>query len=220
MASETSVSSTNSSAIPAEGSANLGATLLRVAWLAVGLGLVIEVIMILLAVGFSSTFGMGKIIADLVQKISWSVIVCVGLAFGKAASHGKATWMGLSGLFAAPVAFSVAGTLHKAANSALKLAEQGAGVAFPFVIAALKGIEYAVLGLLLAWLGKRATAGAMTYTGTGLAVGVVFATAIVYSSGAQHMTPGAISMFVNEVIFPIGCSLAIFGADVLGRRIK
>ena len=84
MASETSLSSTNSSAIPAEGSANLGAT-----------------------------------------------------------------------------------TLHKAANSALKLAEQGAGVAFPFVIAALKGIEYAVLGLLLAWLGKRTTAGAMTYRGRG-----------------------------------------------------
>jgi hypothetical protein len=218
MTSQSDVAS-NDSAV-ADGTATLGATLLRVAWLAVGLGLVLEVILIVLAIGFSSALGMGKIVADLVQKISWSVIVCVGLAFGKAASKGKAAWMGLSGLFAAPVAFSVAGTLHKTAASALKLAEQGAGVAFPFLIAALKGLEYAVLGLLLAWLGKKATAGAMTYTGTGLVVGLVFATAIVYASGAQQMTPGVISQFVNEVVFPIGCSLAIFGADVLGKRIK
>ena len=218
MTSQSDVAS-NDSAV-ADGTATLGATLLRVAWLAVGLGLVLEVILIVLAIGFSSALGMGKIVADLVQKISWSVIVCVGLAFGKAASKGKAAWMGLSGLFAAPVAFSVAGTLHKTAASALKLAEQGAGVAFPFLIAALKGLEYAVLGLLLAWLGKKATAGAMTYTGTGLVVGLVFATAIVYASGAQQMTPGVISQFVNEVVFPIGCCLAIFGADVLGKRIK
>ena len=65
----------NDSAV-ADGTATLGATLLRVAWLAVGLGLVLEVILILLAIGFSSTLGMGKIVADLVQKISWSVIVC------------------------------------------------------------------------------------------------------------------------------------------------
>jgi hypothetical protein len=220
MESQTHVPSTDSSAITAEGTATLGATLLRVAWLAVGLGLVLEVLLILLAIGFSGTLGMGKIVADLVQKISWSVIVCVGLAFGKAASNGKAAWMGLSGLFATPVAFGIARTLHKTAASALKLAEQSYGAAFPFVIVALKGIEYAVLGLVLAWLGKKATAGAMSYTGTGLVVGLVFATAIVYSSGAQHMTPDVISQFVNEVVFPIGCSLAIFGADVLGKRMK
>src|SRR5690349_11814661 len=78
MASQTHLSFTDSSAITAEGTATLGATLLRVAWLAVGLGLVLEVILILLAIGFSGTLGMGKIVADLVQKISWSVIVCVG----------------------------------------------------------------------------------------------------------------------------------------------
>ena len=220
MTSQTNVSSTDSSAVAADGTATLGATLLRVAWLAVGLGLVLEAILLLLAIGFGGALGMGKIVADLVQKISWSVIVCVGLAFGKTASKGSAAWMGLSGLFGAPVAFSVAGTLHKTAASALKLAEQGAGAAFPFLIVALKGLEYAVLGLLLAWLGKKAAAGAMSYAGTGLGVGIIFATAIVYASGAQQVTPGVISQFVNEVVFPIGCSLAIFGADVLGKRMK
>jgi hypothetical protein len=218
--SQTSVSSTDSSAINADGTASLGATLLRVAWLAVGLGLVIEAILIVLAVGFAGTLGMGKIVTDLVQKISWSVIVCVGLAFGKAASKGKAGWMGLSGLFGAPVAFSVAGTLHKSASSALKLAEQSSGSGFPFAIAALKGIEYAALGILLAWLGKKAGAGAASYAGTGLGVGLVFATAIVLSSGVQQMSSAVISQFVNELVFPVGCSLAIFGADVLGKRIK
>ena len=220
MASETDISSVDSSAVTEEGEATLGATLLRVAWLAVGLGLIIEAILIILAVGFAGTLGMGKIVADLVQRISWSVIVCVGLAFGKAASKGKAAWMGLSGLFGAPIAFSVAGTLHKSASTALKLAEQSSESGFPFAIAALKGIEYAVLGILLAWLGKKTSAGAVSYAGTGLGIGLVFATAIAYSSGAQHMTSGGISMFINEVVFPVGCALAIFGADVLGKRIK
>jgi hypothetical protein len=218
--SQSNVSSTSSAASTTEGSATLGATLLRVAWLAVGLGLVLEAILLILTISFGGALGMGKIVADLVQKISWSVIVCVGLAFGKTVSKGNAAWMGLSGLFGAPVAFRVAGTLHKTASSALKLAEQGAGAAFPFLIAALKGLEYAVLGLLLAWLGKKAAAGAMSYAGIGLGVGVIFATVIVYASGAQQVTPGVISQFINELVFPIGCSLAIFGADVLGKRIR
>ncbi|MGH7833738.1 MAG: hypothetical protein ACREQK_08850 [Candidatus Binatia bacterium] len=32
------------------------------------------------------------------------------------------------------------------------------------------------------------------------------------------VTPKALAQFVNEVIFPVGCSLALFAADVLGKR--
>jgi len=63
------------------------------------------------------------------------MIVCVGLAFGKTASRGQPAWTGLSGLLSAPIAFSVAGTLHKSASYALKLA--GAGPTGAFVITGL-----------------------------------------------------------------------------------
>src|SRR5215470_14614616 len=125
--SQPTASTTNLTAADTEGGATLGATLLRVAWLAILLGLVIEAILLLFAAGFGGIPGIRKIVADIVQKVSWSVIVCVGLAFGKAASKGQPSWTGLSGVFAAPVAFSVAGTLHKSASYALNL-PAGSGV--------------------------------------------------------------------------------------------
>ena len=215
--SQPNASTTTLTASDTEGGATLGATLLRVAWLAIILGLVIEAILLLLAAGFGGIPGIKKIVADIVQKVSWSVIVCVGLAFGKAASKGQPPWTGLSGLFAAPVAFSVAGTLHKSASYALNL-PAAAGVIVPFLIALLKGLEYGALGWLLAQVGKKSGVGAGAYAGVGFVVGLVFGTAIVYSSGANRAMLAILPQFINEVLFPIGCSLALFAADVLGKR--
>ncbi len=130
-------------------SANLSDTLLRIAWLSILLGLAIEVILLVIATGAGKLPGVQSIAADLAQKISWSVIVCAGLAFGKAASKGQPSWMALAGLVSAPIAFNVARTLHKSVSFALKVTSPGAGVAFPFLIAGLKGLEYAALGMLL-----------------------------------------------------------------------
>jgi len=198
--------------------AALGATLRRVAWLSIVLGLTIEAILLLLATGFGGIPGISKIVAELVQKISWSMIVCVGLAFGKTASRGQPAWTGLSGLLSAPIAFSVAGTLHKSASYALKLAGAGPTGAFPFLVTGLKGLEYGALGWLLTWVGRRTQVGAASYAGVGFGVGLVFGLAIVYSSGAQTLAmPTVLYQCVNEVLFPIGCSLALFAADALGK---
>src|SRR2546422_606151 len=56
--------------------------LLHVGWLAVLLGLVMEVILVALAAGFGTLKGANPILADVVQKVSWSVVVCTGLAVG------------------------------------------------------------------------------------------------------------------------------------------
>src|SRR2546422_1990698 len=70
--------------------------LLHVGWLAVLLGLVMEVILVVLAAGFGTLKGANPILADLVQKVSWSVVVCVGLAFGTTAKKARGPLMGRS----------------------------------------------------------------------------------------------------------------------------
>ncbi|HEY9421862.1 MAG TPA: hypothetical protein VIW92_10655, partial [Thermoanaerobaculia bacterium] len=122
---------------------------LRVAWLSVGLGIVLEIVLLVLA-AFTDTGGASPkpFISDLAQKISWSFIVCIGLALGTTASKARPGVMGLLGLISAPLAFTVARSVHKGVNEALGLAAT-AGGASVFLIAALKGVEYAVLGAVL-----------------------------------------------------------------------
>ncbi|MBM4260245.1 MAG: hypothetical protein FJ145_02270 [Deltaproteobacteria bacterium] len=198
---------------------DLAATILRVAWLAILLGVGMELLLLIVAAFRSQIPGIEPIIAGLVQKVSWSGLVCTGLAFGKAASNSNPGWMALAGLFSAPTAFSVARALHKSTAHALKAAEGGAAAAFPLLIAGLKGLEYAALGLILGWVGKRFGPSLMAYGSTGLAIGVVFGTPI-----AELATPGGfgsakiIPVLVNEVLFPVGCSLALYAAEAIGKK--
>ncbi len=201
-----------------EGS-QLAQTLLRVAWLSILLGLALEVIMLVIAANANKLPGIAPIIADVVQKISWSGLVCTGLAFGKAASSSNPTWMAFAGLLSAPTALAAARVLHKSTAQALKVAEAGAAAAFPFFIAGLKGVEYAALGLLLGWIGKRASSGLVAYSCSGLLIGVVFGTTIAAASTSGGFeTMKIIPPLVNEVLFPVGCSLAIYAADAIGRH--
>ncbi|MGH7886619.1 MAG: hypothetical protein ACREPG_02055, partial [Candidatus Binatia bacterium] len=58
-----------------EGS-HLAQTLLHIAWLSIILGLTMEIIMLVIAANANKLPGIGPIIADVVQKISWSGLVC------------------------------------------------------------------------------------------------------------------------------------------------
>src|SRR5918995_4212069 len=79
----------------------LGSTLFRVAWLAILLGFAMEALLLLFTAGFEILPGLGPMVAELIGKVSWSAIVCAGLALGTAASKARAPFMGLLGfLFA------------------------------------------------------------------------------------------------------------------------
>lgn len=81
------------------------------------------------------------------------------------------------------------------------------------VLTAIKAVEYAWLGAALAWLTKRAATG-KPYALLGLATGVVFAGVIIGLVLTQSPTAPApaalVSRAVNEVLFPVGCSLVLF----------
>ena len=207
------------SAIPKENAASLADMVLRVAWLAILLGIAMEAIMLILAAYKNRFPALEVIVAGIVQKISWSGLVCTGLAFGTAASRGNPTWMALAGLLSAPAAFSIARALHNSTAYAQKAAEAGAAAAFPFLLAGIKGLEYAALGMILGWAGKHAAANLKTYAGGGLLIGSTFGTFI-----AGLATPGGfhsaniVAPLVNEVLFPVGCSLALFAAKAFGEK--
>src|SRR4028118_1499169 len=97
---------------------NAGVTLLRVAWLAVALGLAMEALLLLLAAGFGEVLGLKALVADLVRNVTWAAFVCVGLAVGTTLSKIQVPAMGFFGFLAAPLAFEVSRRLHKGTRTA------------------------------------------------------------------------------------------------------
>ncbi len=214
--------SDNNTQVPSDAAtADLRTTLLRVAWLAVLLGFVMEGVLLLLGVGLGDLFGLGPTVAGFVKNVSWSVFVCVGLAVGTAVSKAQVPAMGLSGLLAAPLAFEVSRSLHKGTLEALAVTGGGGDGVSPILIVVVKGLEYAVLGMAIGWVGKRPWGGAAAHAGAGLAVGLAFGgTILALTMGAspQPLPADLVSQGVNEVLFPVGCSLVLYSAGVLGKR--
>ena len=206
-----------------EQASSFGATLLRVAWLAILLGLAIEVLMLVLGGAFGNVLGIGPVIADLVRNVTWSVFVCVGLAVGTAVVKARVPVMGLTGLISAPLAFQASRVMHKGTLEALAatgtIASSGTST---FLVALIKGIEYGCLGMIIGWVGTRPWGGAMAHIAAGLAIGLVFGGSlltIAYVSAPEPLTTAdMVSRGVNEILFPVGCSLVLFSAAALGRK--
>ncbi len=197
-------------------------TLLNTAWMAVLLGLGMEIILLAVAAGFQKSTSTQAIVADLVQKISWSTFVCVGVAVGTAAGRMRSHMMGLAGLIAAPIAFNVAKALHKSTAQALSVAGPAAsGGPSPFLLALIKGLEYAALGFAIGHI-SRSSAGLRGHVLAGGVIGVVFGGTIIYLTVSMAVQPmpaiGIVSRCVNEFIFPVGCAVVLYAAQKLGDK--
>jgi hypothetical protein len=204
-------------------SPNLGLRLLRVAWLAIALGMAMEGLLLLLGAGLGRTLGLESIVADLVGNVSWSVFVCCGLAIGTAVAKARVPVMGFLGLLAAPAAFEVSRALHKGTLEAMATTGGGSEVLSPILVGFIKALEYGCLGLAIAWVGQRPWGGAVAHITVGLLVGLVFGgTIVALTMGSTPPPPpaDALTVGVNEVIFPIGCSLVLFSAGALGKRMS
>lgn len=210
------IEETLTNSAPAVPAANLAQTLLRVAWLAVLLGFVIQLLLLIAGYAFGTLPGIKPLIAEIVNRVAWSTIVCVGLAIGTLAAKAKPSAMALAGLLAAPLAFVVARSLSKGVAQALDMGD-ASGDSSVFLFAMIKAIEYAWLGLLLGRLGQRFNAGALAFGGAGLATGVIFG-GIVLALLYPLALPAMVARGINEILFPIGCALVIYSADALGRR--
>jgi hypothetical protein len=77
--------------------------------------------------------------------------------------------------------------------------------------------------MAVAWLGSRSWGGAAAHAGLGLLVGTVFGgTLVAVTLAFVPATPVAALVLqgINELLFPVGCSLVLFSAGALGERIS
>lgn len=203
-------------------SAGSKAMLLRVAWLAILLGLLLQLALLVAAAGFGSFAGLGPLVAETARNVGWSVLVCTGVAVGRVAAKGRPPLMGIAGFLAAPLALTIANTIQKGIAAALDL-PQAAGAASLWVLV-LKAAEYGCLAAALGWIGRRAWAGAPAYGAVGLLAGIVFggaALVVVAQSAPTPLSTAALMVKgVNELVFPVGCALVIFAAEVLEKRVR
>ena len=203
--------------------AGFRATLLRVAWLAILLGLLLQLAQLLAAVPLGAFAGARPLVAETIRNVGWSVLVCSGIALGRGASKGRVPLMGLAGLLAAPVALNVANMLQKGIAGALGVDAPAGGLA-PLGVMLLRAAEYGCLGAALGWIGRRAWGGTLEHLVVGLLTGLAFGAAALVLVGQSAPGPPGVEAFVvrgvNELLFPMGCALVTYAATVLGRRTK
>ncbi len=197
--------------------------LLHVIWLSILLGLAIEATLVLIARAFAHNSGAQPLIAEVVQKLSWSFLVCMGLAIGTTVAKSLPAAPGVVGLLATPLAFYVARALHRGAIQALGLVETSSDSIAPLLLAALRGVEYGCLGALIGWAVRRNRGTARTHLAIGFATGLIFGGAFVLlrseSAAARLALAGVLALGVNEVIFPTGCAFVLYAAGALEKRL-
>jgi len=197
----------------------LARTLFKVAWMAVVVGLVLELILLSLAAALDKTES-GQFFAGLVQKLSWSTLVCVGLGICTAAAKAvRPIMMGMMGFLSAPIAFAIARSLHKSVAEALSVAV-AAGGGQPWMLALVKAIQYGCFGLAVGWLAKRPGVRYGHYAGVGFATGGVFGGLAVWLSMPVGGAAAAdvVARAINELLFPVGCATVLYATQFVGRR--
>lgn len=203
----------------------LGSTLFRVVWLAILLGFAMEILILLPQAGFGVLPGLESVFKDLAGKVTWSTLVCAGLAAGTVASSARAPMMGVFGFLVAPLAFHLSRALQQGVAKTVEEVAAGVSVGSQplLVLALLKAVEYGCLGVTIGWIGGRPWGGALAHAAVGLAVGIFFGSAIVgftYWTAPEPLTTADLfSRSINEVLFPIGCSLVLYTATAFGKRV-
>jgi len=194
------------------------ATLLRVAWLAIALGVLLQLALLLVTAGFGTAINPRPLLAETLKTVSWSLLVCVGVALGRVAAKGRLPLEGVTGLLAAPLALTAANAVQKGVAEAVNAAGVPAGPA-PLWVLAIKAAEYGCLGLALEWVGRLAWGSALGHLAVGLMTGVVFGglflAVVVQSAPTPLSTPSLLAKGANELLFPVGCALVVFIAEVL-----
>lgn len=207
----------------AKPTASTARTVVNVAWMSILLGVTLEVFLLLIAAGAGPLVKLQPFAADLVQKITWASIVCIGLALGNSAAKLRPHLTGFLGFLSAPLGFATARALHKSTEKALGLVSAAAAAGpSPFFLAGMKAVEYAALGLILGWLARKES-GLLPYITAGLGIGIVFGGTILgamdWYSPKGLAGPALLSRAVNEFLFPVGCSIILFAAENLSKKL-
>ena len=207
---------------------DLGRTLMRVAWLSILLGILIQLVLLVAGLAQGAQPSWVSQLADTAKSVSWATLVCVGVAVGRAIPGARTVNMGLLGLLSGPMAFNVAKVVHRGVGESLKVAPATAAVIVlpAATMGLIKALEYGGLGALIGWVSRRSWGRLGAHAGTGLAVGLVFSGLVYYLTNQLSMeTNGqplamarALPIFINETVFPMGCAVVLYTTDSIRRR--
>jgi ABC-type xylose transport system permease subunit len=197
----------------------------HIAWLAVLVGFLAQIaVAILKSCVQPGSFGAASFFIEMAQKMSWSAIVCVGLALALVSQHAKPMVTGMLGLLAAPLAVLVARTVQKSLSQALGLPVESPPLLLLSLVCLIKALQYMLLGYTLGWLSSRTNYSVWMYALAGLLAGTIFGTALqgtVYLLAVKVPTPLEMaSRYLNEIIQPVGCALAYYAAERLANMLK
>ena len=195
-----------------------------VALLSVILGLAVQ--SAILVIKLAGRPGGADLVVDLLSGVTWSVLVCTGLAIGLSVAKRRPMLTGALAFCFAPVALAAAKASQKVLTDWLGAAEKEAVLALG-TLSMLRAAEYALLGWLLAQLVIREHAGLWPYLAVGCAASLAFGGAItgltwwVASDNGSPLPPAALAATViNEMVFPVGCALVIYVGQSVGRHVR
>jgi hypothetical protein len=192
------------------------AVLSRAAWLAILLGLTVQVLVLVARVAAGGSATVLQVAADAAAGLTWSALVCSGIALGTVVSRNRASLMGLLGLLSAPLAWAAAKGVQRGVQWMLGAPPETIGP-LVYQIGIVKAVEYALLGILLGRMisTPRSTVGAHALAG--LALGVGAAAVILWLNFQQAAVTGVplpaariVAICVNEIAFPVGCAVVIY----------
>lgn len=191
--------------------------LVRIAWWAILLGVVMEGLLLAIQLARAAPL---QPLAEGLGKVTWSLIVCGGVGLGKVLSEDKPFWTGLAGMFGAPAAFTAAQAVQRIVTELTTAVESGPITPTLIGIGALRGVEYLVLGALLAGLSQRKARPAHHLL-TGLLVGLVAGGIVLLLTPATAGTvAGLLGWAVNELAFPLGCAAVLYGGGVVSGALE
>jgi hypothetical protein len=197
-----------------------------VALLALTLGFVMQGVILAAKLAGGVPFPGLRLLVDLAQGVTWSFLVCAGVAIGAALAKGRAALAGLiAGLFT-PLALAAAKSSQKVMGALINASDAPALLSLA-TLSVIKAIEYGILGWVLAVLVQKSEARPAPYVAAGAAVGLVFGGSIVVlnrqvalAAGTQLDGSALAVSIINEVLFPIGCSMVIFAGVWVGRNLR
>ncbi len=197
-----------------------------VAWLSIVLGFAMQGIVLAGKLSVGSRPELVQVVIDLAQGVTWSFFVCAGVGLGTTIAKAHKALGGLIGLVVAPVAMGIAKGSQKFMVSALSAADRPVILSLG-TMGVLRAIEYGLLGWALAWLASRQETPLGRFVLAGAAVGLAFGGGITaltvhvaQSKGLDLTVPQIIGLSINEIVFPIGCSVVVYFALQIGRQIR
>jgi hypothetical protein len=210
----------------ADGSQRALRRVAMIAWLAILLGLTMQVLILIVKLALGAPPGAPQIAVDFVQGIAWSFFVCIGIGFGTAIAKVRSAIGGVIGAVSGPLAIGIAKGSQKAVEGALGVVAKPAVLSL-MTTGGFRALEYGFLGWVLAWLATRPASKLGHFLLSGAAAGLVFGGSItlftIRTAGLRGdgLTAAQIAaMALNELVFPMGCALVVYAALFVGQHIS